>query len=439
MIPTGHSESDVRRIPWVTIVIMAICLLLQVKQSVEPQPEDPFDALMDREALIEELLYDYEMEEAAPEDQQAFIEDFEEGLVGFPEDPRREELALAEDNLEAAQNRPTSILDGYRPSEGGGPSMVVYAFVHDGWFGLIGNLLFLYLVGSTLEERWTRGGFAVLYFMGIIASAATYSVVNPGTTVPLIGASGAIAAAMGAFVVVLGGVQVRFFYIVWVFLYVRTGNFATRAYIALGVWLALQLLVAWIEGALAPSGNIAHAAQLGGFTFGLAVGGIMRVTDWDTKLQGLSSGSPPAFDIFAHVPDAPMSPELVAMVENYINESSRTGKFAELLDLYDLVNKRGDIPLSDRSLLMVGQAAGEMGEATLAVSVTHTLMTKFPRSQCIPRAMWDTAKVQRSAGRPDLAEKTLRNLVRHYPHDPFAQTAQQELNRTSSPAGLGPL
>ncbi|MEM7156070.1 MAG: rhomboid family intramembrane serine protease [Myxococcota bacterium] len=425
LIPTGHSESAVRRIPWVTLVIMAICLLVQIQAFVSPPPDDPFDALMDREALIEELLYDYEMEEASPEGQEAFIVAFQEGFAGDPDDPLRDELDAAEKALEEAQNRPTSLLDGYRPADGGGLPMIVSAFVHDGWFGLIGNLLFLYLVGSTLEERWTKGGFAVLYLMGIIVSAATYGLVNPGTTVPLIGASGAVAAAMGAFVVVLGGVQVRFVYIAWAFIYVRTGNFSTRAYVALGVWLVMHIFIAWLEGAVGPSGTISHSAQLGGFAFGLAVGGIMRFTEWDAKLHALANAK--TFDIFEHVPNAAMSPELVEQVERYIHEASREGKSAEILDLYDLVNKRGDIPLGDRSLLMVGQAAGDLGEATLAVSVTHALMTRFPKSPCIPRAMWDTAKVQRSAGRPDLAEKTLRNLVRHYPHDPFAQSAREEL------------
>src|SRR5947209_19710618 len=72
-------------------------------------------------------------------------------------------------------------------------------FLHGGWLHLIGNMWFLWLAGVILEDTWGRLLFSALYLVAGIAALEFHSWVNPGSMVPLVGASGAIAALMGAF------------------------------------------------------------------------------------------------------------------------------------------------------------------------------------------------------------------------------------------------
>jgi membrane associated rhomboid family serine protease len=321
---------------------------------------------------------------------------------------------------------------GYRPAIDGPVRMLTSAFVHGGWFHLFGNMLFLYLVGCNLEDRWTRGGFVAFYLVAAIVAAATYGVFHPGSEVPLVGASGAVAAAMGAFLVVLGGAQIRFAYLVWFLAFVRVGEFHARAYVVLPLWFLMQALSALLEYGSSDGGGVAYSAHVGGFVFGVAVGGVMRFSGLDRKLD--ERDDEVVFDAQRGVVTLPVdlvqqlrtdaaTPMLVAAADRFLQEAGREGRVREVVAAYAVIAKRDDMRLSDRALLVASQAAGDVGDAELAIMAVRDLMTHHPGSTLIPRALWDTAEVQRKAGRTDLAERTLDHLRTRYPDDPFAKQA----------------
>ncbi len=264
------SDAVVRRIPWATIVIAAICILVQVWSAMGPSDEEIDRLLRERASIEQEILHEYALLTAPNLEQRQFLDAFHDGEDGDPDDELRDAYQAIRQQGRALDQRSPVFMMGYRPTSNNPVRMVTSAFVHAGWIHLLGNLLFLYLVGCNLEDRWTKAGFVAFYLLGAIVSALSYGLVHPGSPVPLVGASGAVSAAMGAFVVVMGTAQIRFFYLLWVFVHVRTGNFHAKAYVALPLWFVMQFLNAILEGSGAGDG-VAYSAHVGGFVFGAAV------------------------------------------------------------------------------------------------------------------------------------------------------------------------
>src|SRR5258706_3494806 len=78
--------------------------------------------------------------------------------------------------------------------------MITSMFLHGGWLHLLGNMLFLYIFGDNVEDRFGHGGYLVFYLVAGLAAAATQTVFSPGSGVPMFGASGAIAGVLRAYV-----------------------------------------------------------------------------------------------------------------------------------------------------------------------------------------------------------------------------------------------
>lgn len=141
-------------------------------------------------------------------------------------------------------------------------------FVHGGWLHLLGNMLYLWIFGDNVEDRLGRGLFLVFYLVGGVAAALTQWAIDPASEVPLVGASGAIAAVLGAYLVlfpharVLSLVLVGFFYQL----------VAVPAVLVLGFWFLLQLLNGVLSlGMPSAGGGVAFFAHIGGFVAGVVL------------------------------------------------------------------------------------------------------------------------------------------------------------------------
>ena len=136
-------------------------------------------------------------------------------------------------------------------------------FMHGSWSHIIGNMIFLWAFGPEVEDLMGRRRYAAFYFLGGLAAALAQVMAGPGSTVPNLGASGAIAAVMGAFLVTFPRDRIRSLLVILVFVHVAY----IPAVLLIGVWALLQLSSL---GALAPepSGGVAYAAHVGGFIFG---------------------------------------------------------------------------------------------------------------------------------------------------------------------------
>jgi membrane associated rhomboid family serine protease len=143
-------------------------------------------------------------------------------------------------------------------------TLLTSAFIHAGWMHLIGNMLFLFLAGTAIEDRWGPVGYVAFYLAGAAAAALAFRAANHETPTLLVGASGAVAALMGAFLVCFSKAKIR----LWYWFFRSPGTFQLAAYVALPLWLVEQVALSMRDG---DTSGVAYAAHFGGFGFGAVV------------------------------------------------------------------------------------------------------------------------------------------------------------------------
>jgi membrane associated rhomboid family serine protease len=146
-------------------------------------------------------------------------------------------------------------------------SLFVSMFLHGGWLHLAGNMLFLWIFGNNVEDRLGRITFAALYVLGGLAAAALQVAFDPNSAVPNVGASGAIAAILGSYLVMFPRARIHTL-VIFVFITFLD----LPATVVLVGWFVLQLFSGVGElGRELGGGGVAFWAHVGGFVFGLAV------------------------------------------------------------------------------------------------------------------------------------------------------------------------
>ncbi len=145
---------------------------------------------------------------------------------------------------------------------------LISLFLHGGWGHILGNVLFLWVFGNNIEDVVGRGRFLLFYALCGLAAAAVHVLVDPGSPIPTVGASGAISGVMGAYLVLFPKVRVRMLFFFIVFLKV----IPVPAWLVLLYWFGLQLL-SGLPQLLSPSpeiaGGVAVWAHVGGFVAGV--------------------------------------------------------------------------------------------------------------------------------------------------------------------------
>jgi membrane associated rhomboid family serine protease len=141
-------------------------------------------------------------------------------------------------------------------------------FLHGSWMHLIGNMWFLWLFGNNVEDSMTRGRFVVFYLACGLAAAALQVAAEPGSVIPMVGASGAISGVMGGYLVLFP--RVRVFTLVVLGFFITT--VALPAWVMLVYWMALQLLGGFSSLVVAgEGGGVAFWAHVGGFVCGVVL------------------------------------------------------------------------------------------------------------------------------------------------------------------------
>lgn len=144
-------------------------------------------------------------------------------------------------------------------------------FMHGGWVHLLGNMLYLWIFGDNVEDRLGSLKFLAFYLICGIAATIAQVAVNPGSSIPNLGASGAIAGVLAAYLVMFPKGQVR----------VLMGQALVNmpALVVIGLWIVLQFING--IGAIAntaETGGVAYMAHIGGFVAGLALAFVFRGT-----------------------------------------------------------------------------------------------------------------------------------------------------------------
>jgi membrane associated rhomboid family serine protease len=148
-------------------------------------------------------------------------------------------------------------------------TLITSMFMHGGWFHLISNMLYLWIFGDNIEARFGHLRFILFYLLSGVAATLAQMVVSGGSDLPFLGASGAIAGVLGAYMLFYPKRRVSVLLGYWLI--------PLPAFIVIGVWFLLQLLRGFTSFAvMADTGGIAYAAHVGGFICGLFLALIFR-------------------------------------------------------------------------------------------------------------------------------------------------------------------
>ena len=160
------------------------------------------------------------------------------------------------------------------PGSGALLGLITSQFLHGGWIHLGGNMLYLWIFGNNVEDRFGRLWYLLFYLAGGVVAGLTQVLIDPHSTNPLIGASGAIAAVLGAYLVLFPGARV----LSLVFLGFFYQLINVPALIVLVLWFGLQLLSGFMSlgAGSAVDAGVAVFAHIGGFVAGVVVGLIVR-------------------------------------------------------------------------------------------------------------------------------------------------------------------
>lgn len=153
-------------------------------------------------------------------------------------------------------------------------SLLTSMFLHGGWMHIISNMLFLWVFGDNIEAVLGKIMYGVFYLAGGLAASFAHILMNLGSNVPSVGASGAIAAILGSYVVMFPHSRVTLL----IFTGMGIGTIRTTALLFLGLWAISQFFngIATLGAETAQTGGVAVWAHIGGFVFGLVIGFLFR-------------------------------------------------------------------------------------------------------------------------------------------------------------------
>lgn len=281
-------------------------------------------------------------------------------------------LALIALNLAAFlqfHNQAAILAYGFVPSNLEPLRWLTSLFLHAGWLHLLGNMWFLWIFGDNVSARLGAGFLPFYLAGGVFANAALWAV-NPNSSVPAIGASGAVSAVIGAYLVLFPGAKVKCFWPLFRF----RGAFISLSAMAFGiVYILWQMLLFWLQG---DSGGIGTSAHLGGAVFGLALGAFLRSLE-------------------------PEETPLVSGAAGFVPEPA--------------ASKGGDSAIEESVRANHEEAAIREYVSAVRRDPYFTLSA--------PAQLWVADRVARH-GHPHLAKDALERLILRYPDDPLAAHAR---------------
>jgi len=161
-------------------------------------------------------------------------------------------------------------------------TIVTAMFMHGGWLHIVGNMVFLWAFGPEIEDAMGRVRYLAFYLLSGLAASVAQIAAMPGSTVPNLGASGAIAGVMGAFLITYPRDQIRTLVLFGWF----TRITVIPAAFLIGLWFLMQLFSQLGATADVQTGGVAYVAHVGGFIFGAITARtfeiIQPLSEWDT-------------------------------------------------------------------------------------------------------------------------------------------------------------
>lgn len=409
LLPIGHEEATVRRMPWVTLTIIALCTVTFFVTAAAPIDNR---GLADRELRIVEYYLDHPYLTLDPAFKTFAYYSLRQGRnedIPAPQDTRlrideQRELDRLIADFYAARDHLPFFRWGLVPSHMQLHALVTHMLMHAGLLHLFGNLFILYLVGPALEDVWGRPLFAAFFVAAGIVAALAFVAFHPDLDEPLVGASGAIAGVMGAFALRFWDTRITFFY--WVFfLKIYTGTFRAPAWLMLGLWAVLQLTYAmglWALFTVAEMGEVAFLAHIAGFAFGLATAYLIKVLQIEDRFiepvveSQLTVHQAPAVDAALELAQRGQSEQAMARLDRALKNDPRNQDAAAAL--WNLAAANGwEATVAERMIPPL-EAAARSGDDSLPTLCWGKLLRAVPTIGVNPAAALRIGEMMLAAG-----------------------------------------
>jgi membrane associated rhomboid family serine protease len=263
MVIPVHDVNPVRRTPWITYALIAANLVvLLLTPGAVPTGTPKAVVICHQEAF-------YDRWGAIPR----------ELTTGHP-------LRLVPTGREVITAQgPACVISPPRYHKEPPLSVLTAMFVHSGWLHLLGNMLFLFIFGNNVEDRFRKLPYLVFYLACGYVAAYGFAAIYPHSAQPLVGASGAIAGVLGAYIALYPRARVWSLVPFLFFIPLRI-----PAWLVLGLWFVLQWVYA-IGQTAAGGGTVAYVAHVFGFVAGLVIGLLVRAVTG----PGQPGGPPPRY------------------------------------------------------------------------------------------------------------------------------------------------
>jgi membrane associated rhomboid family serine protease len=272
LIPIGRDDEEIRRHAWISYAIIALNVIAFVlvgvatRRSVVSGLEQKWNTAIEFYATHPYLDPPPKLVEILPDGAIALVR---ARVAGRPQPPP-ETVAQDQATLDRMVSEAGSAIAelpyrrfGYVPGDGKTYTLITSMFIHAGFLHLLGNMLFFFLSGPFIEDVFGRPMFAILYFAGGTIAALMFASRTTDSTVPLVGASGAIAAVMGAYLFRFFRSRVEFLLVPFLWRPMLHFRFFLPAFVVLPLWFVQQLWEMQSEG----GSGVAFSAHVGGFVF----------------------------------------------------------------------------------------------------------------------------------------------------------------------------
>jgi membrane associated rhomboid family serine protease len=339
---------------------------------------------------------------------------------------------------------------GFVPAHANALDSLVSSFVHSGLLHLAGNMLFLYLTGPFVEDAYGRPLFALLYLCSALVADATTAAQGPDSLIPSVGASGAIAGIMGAFLVRYFWRKIRFLWLPFFPFTLGSRQFYVRAFLYLPFWFLCQYAMALLVG---NGSGVAVWAHVGGFLFGFGVALLIAIFGIERRFVRPSIEAEVSYTANAdlgraieegrqgHLLEARRATDRVLICEPKNVDARRLAydfavefgdrteigrRAAALLELYISMDERvlargfirevlaqGITSLPSRVLLRAAEFLAVDGEAPRAIEIYELLARTRPEVPAALRALLQLAELRQKTGDISGAREALERARRH--------------------------
>jgi len=323
---------------------------------------------------------------------------------------------------------------GFVPAHPSLLTLLTSQFLHGGLLHFGFNMWYLWLFGDNLEDRWGRMQFLLFYLGGGVFASLVYSVLIPASAMetPVIGASGAIAAVLGAYAVLFPRSVVTFRYLLWFLFWIRTGEVELYAVFWLAIWFIQQVVSTALVASNLAASSVAFAAHAAGFVYGMILASGTRLFREARYRQTVLEGENLLLHLLSPQPHTSLPPdsddeyrglreEIASLFEE--NRLAASDRYEEF------VSRWPGAVLPERLQFSMADSLLRQGRQDLAATAYRNFLLAYPLSKLADNALLALGRYFLDSGDYERAKNALRQIVIFYPYSDAYEEAKYLLER----------